>query len=1316
MEGWDRGLGAPDPDPVPTKDLLGEWVDQVHPEQFLFRSQAHVSDAQRGLGILWLASNDEWKKRVTEELTIPRLDTLGTTVQVDVDVATIQRHGLRADAQKMFWLPLLLSGPNVPSVLGVTDEADQKVPHLTTAEVRWALSAALADLAIRSNPDPEVQRRRLDVELVLSAVFRQYLDEQMRDAVRSAHRDGPLAPAPNEPLPVAPRGLDRSNPRSDHDRRRALHRLRAAKAAVQGAEWRDPTVVRLARSLAGVRMLVVGCPHDDVRESYRCALPSRRLTVAPKERTSTVRPPGAPGGPGSLEVRPDTLGLVGASKNAHRRRSKVKRWTRREGPATGRTGVRIELLAMASAANYHVVVTMPERTEAFDPRVTMEWDLGRLAHGLREAWPHLRTTIDDLDTDHSPGEARAGLILLQRDAAWVSNEGMELSAFLRSLANGPATAETRAVPATRDQDLETVIRHIDHHLSSLEELQRLLDRHPLLRSPPPGGHRTVGSPPARTPTEVDPACREVVARGEEVLAHLPGEATVAATYVPRDAIDTDRVHITVPSTDRVDRRIEMHRTHLFMGVRLADPRPHTVTNRANLMNVVVLALAGLTIAAVQWARLAAGRPAPTLEVDAVVAVVLLFAGVQAARIERPGRTLLAGWLARMPYTLGFLSPLPAVGVSIAAIGGVLTVADGAVRPIVSLAIFGVAAVVQLGFLFYGVHALREAARWDGPPRLVHNPTPEDSGLDPMTTLLPDASQRLLEQARYWMARRRNRQRPGGAPAVPPGREIEVPSPDRRLLGEVIRSLPAGSMWFVPLITTDDHIVREGQDRLASDGAVARLHASDSRRLIGEAQVQLDVHRSWHMVKVVMGDRPGALDQTLTFLDPGTVRGGRRAEEAGPAIDIATALSASFGGHATLQMLVADRPGHHALARVDTPSPGPKAPRARRSADPHHPTIIRSSDPVDTRTAPIRAFVDIFELMIRLPLADMAPELRRLAVLTGDAGLHLVLVHAPSTPPGDELVDDEDPEGKVDATKPIWLRARVGVTAKNRSVFRTFLTDYVHGLPLDHRIRVSSVNEFAGPATGITPGEEHLLPMLVSDRTATTGRGPVTYLLIDTVSQVGVVRRVITHLMDEVPGPGIIAGVTGNASVGRGILTVYLDTAVAPAAVDGLLQLLRDDDPTTTVTSVPRRGWSGLAHPTGPQRARDRQRQGAGVRLTWNCPNVPGFLGELVRGLSEAEGRANLSYVVARVAEVDDNLGRLVFRLEDVHRQGDQILIGARGNGSLPITVEDHVARLTARLNMRMQRLVDAHLHRHPEDALLANQVFISADVFRVPKE
>lgn len=1334
-EGWGAGVSdhsATKPHVSETKAFLLEQIDQVQPEQYLFRAPAHASDAQRGLSILWLASNDEWKKRVTEHLAVPRLDTLDTTLQFDVDVGQIRRHGLRSDAQHTFWLPLLLSSPTVPSVLSVADEDGAHVPRLTTAEVRWSLAAALAQLTLRSNPDPGVQRARRDVELLLSATFRQLLDAEMRRSVRAAQHQGSESAAARPERHRPSWGLEGIHLRAEHDRRHTLIRLNGAKVAVADATWGDDAALGLARSLGGVRMLVVGCSRDDLRESYRCALPSRPLVISRNERVSAHRRwEQRPEGITSLPIVDRSLGLDGRSESTQRRRAKLQEWVRQRGPATGRCALRVDLLAVASAANYHVLLSMPEQTEAFRPRLTLEWDLARLTGELRAARGELNSTIVAFEGTAGTGPSRALLIQLRREASRLTGVGRELESFLRSLSTGPAaTILTRAgkAPGT---DLSDLMDRLQAHLTTLDHLIATIDAHPISHLGP--GVSMTGTEPDEPPDlTLRRCCRSAAQTGVRLDLLLPtvtGVSALAAEYGPRDDADSDRVHIAVPSTDRIDRRIELLRSRLLTGVHLADPRPHGPTNRANLLNTMVIALVGVTIAVTQGIDTLRGRGGGTIEVDAVVATLLLFAGVQAARIERPGRTKVHGWLARMPYSLGFLSPLPAVLVGVAAAAGALGVFSGWTRIAVCLTVFSTAATCQLALWVYGVHAEREATLWVGRRRLLHNPA-ESRFLDPWSAFLSQGLQRRLDKVRFAIGTRRMRANRNSSPPRGLGEGDDVPPPNQRLLGELVRWLPLGSIWFAPLLHTVDH---GGDGDRVRDGAVIHLHEPGARKLLGEALVQVDSKRAWHILNLVVEDQPGAFATVLERLEEAhTPLGEARRSTAdlgatsAPAVDVAASLGVSFGRYATLQMLVSDR--HEGRQVADLAKRIRSIPPLRRRKTAHGWSSHRdpvvdvdvSPTPVDPRTAPIRALVGIYEVMVRLPRRDAPRELLRLAQLCERAHLHLVLVHLPSSPPSGEAEDLEELGSPCPPDRPVWLRARIGVTAQSQAGFGASLHQFIAELDPSHRVRVSSVAEFARSTLGIG-GETAKGPMLISDRLATTGVGDVTHVLIDTIAQRGVVRTVVeTLLRDQVgqepgePAP-LIEGFSGHATVGRGLITAYLDGTLSEEAEEHLRQRLRVMDPSTRIRCLRRKGWE----PQGPAR------QGVGVRLTWQSPNVPGVLAELVRGLREESGGAvNVSYLLARVAEVDANLGRLVCRLEGVTSEDDgsggrRLMVKARKDTGSPTDREgvvEHVRQMTEVLSRRMQQLVDVHLEHESDPSVTDRQVFVTADVFTISSE
>ena len=1384
-----------EPSSIDTSALAGlePWIRLVQTEDFLFRAPAHAVDAQRGLGIIWLASNDEWKKRVTERLSIPRIDTLDTTLLFDVDIAQIMRHGLPTDQRDTYWLPLLSSRRDSPSVLEVLDENGDRVPRLTTAEVRWYLAAGLAQLLVRTQPERAVQNCRRDVELLLSAAIRRCFTASLSDIDRGSASEGPEAT-----------GVEIVRIDAEHDRRRTRGRLAVAKAAVEDATWEAREVPRLVDALKGRRLLVVECNSSDVRESYECRLPSRQLEplqaqwdepsvlgdpLQPEANTTPDpwwMPARVPDVPKITRFapRPSDARLLARARVMTRAkrsgtRSKLLDWLRREGPACGRAGLDIELIADAAAANYHVVLDLPEGTQVAPsgmvsaPFLEMRLDTQEIARRLRREARRFdrlvalrRADLDAAGIDGDGPRDRAWEIQVDRVAAEVSTAASSLRNLLRSVSS---EVEDLDIPAVWD-DLQPAL---DRVVSTTEWIRRSWDKAAFDNT------LAWASPTEPLPlgADVDDGGLSLAAQCRYLVTRMPheGEARVTKRYRQRDEGHPDRVHIAVPSADRAPRTIPAQSARLRAGVYLVEPLPHTTTNLANALNTGMILLTGAVIAvsAIVSAIQHRAKPVP-IEMSAVVAILILFAGVQAARIERPDRTTLRGWLSRMPFVLGFVSPIPSAFLAVWVAGGGVAWAEGWARAGLVVGVFGLAATGQLLLVAIGIHAGREAEMWDyGPRRRVAGPPGESASTEdhppgsvaagaagagpagelPLTfpsVLLPRFVRVLLEHVRRALVARRltvhpSERRPDPIPGDPNHR-----LPRLRLLGELARWLAPAGFWITPAIRStgpledeeeggpDDGIAVElGDDEdeevasadepellaegsgLAGSGAsdsapwqrssrpdVERLHSASVREVLSEALVQVDATKQWHVVDLTMSDRTGTLSDLLEALESDP--------DGGERLEYSAALGVSFGGYAAMKLVI----GGSSATDLNT---GLVSERLRALGPEAVPYIDVASNALDVRNAPVRTVTRIFEVMAHIHVDQIVPQVASLAAKCHGKHLNLMLVHVPSSPPSGAL-GLENP--RMEDPSLVWLRVRIGVPPGRWRSFLEVIRDVtgdIRAIDEHALVRVSSVAEFARPATGAQPGGEGREQWLsVEDRSVATGAEEVTFVFVDTPVRRGVMNGIFSAVERL---PMLLRGASSYSMVGRSFTTLYFDGPPDPTRKWSIETQIRIElkrqgflDPTTVVKQLTLPGWPGIPEA-------ERARAGAGMRLVWQAPNVPGVLPAIMRTLHDFQGRPNTSYVLSRVSDVDVSLGRLVLRLEDVSAVLKAAALEAEDPLDGPddevkrrarelVALEDHARLLSAQLTRRLERLVQAGRDADPSRPLRERDVFVSTDLFR----
>lgn len=1330
---------------------ISRWISGVNAGEFVYRAPALGSDARRGQCILWLSSNDAWKRRVTEHLSIPRIDTLDTTLTFDVDLAQIQRRGLPVDDRGTYWLPLLSSGRAVPSVLEVTDESGDRVPRLTTAEVRWALAAGIARLLVRSQPDNRVQTIRRDVELLLAAAVRRQLAAGLASPY-PAGGDGAVDPDGIEQGAsegFTDVGLEIASLGAEHERRRTNARLSSARVAVERAAWTESQeILELVTQISGRRFLVVECDGADLRESYRCTLPSRRLescegsVLTPlddgppptdeevllswseeiPEDSGPEADQEALATPRTRRYRPvpistDPPAILWplrrfiALRDGRKRRA-AQAWLLREGSLWGRAGLLIDLLADASATNYHLVLTLPPGTQApkqglaSEPELHIDLDLTELGTTvvtevracLAEA--HAVRTSDQADQV----AVRLAELKLERRVLDLGSAVLELTSFL----SDPATPVSEVVVPAPWAQLRPPLEVLGQRIQSFAELAR--SENLQVRLEWLDAIKLDELIPALEAVDHSAnALQQIGADAEDAGPEIVIDCRIRRIYRTRSEGHPDQIHIAVPSSDRVPRTVQSQVARLSTGVFLAEPRLHTAVNTTNLLNAVVIGGTGLGLmATLALARLRGSATA--IEADAVVAILFLFTTVQAARLERPGRTELPGWLSRAPYIIGFLSPLPALAFALYIGVGGTTWWSGWPGLVSVGAATVLACGAQLGCLALGLNAGREAELWElGPPSTSSDGpgTNATASVDiPASAmdLAPSSMRRLAERFRRALSQRR------GAAVQSSGPHDSRPAslPSARLLGELSSWLIPESYRAIPILGT----AREGVSRSPD---IALLQTMSMRRLLNEALIQIDSTREWRVVSILMNDGRGTLRKELASLSPTGGQG-----DPAPA-EIAAALGVSFAGYAMVQLAIGGEW-----------DPSQKVARSDGGANPNIAFSVVSPHPIDVEHSPIRTVGSIIEIQVCVPSTSLEAHLERITGACSVAGLRVMLVHAPSTPPpGAQLRTHGDDTW-------VWLRVRVGVPPHATIDLADLLRSSLE-LPSNERpqIPASSVAEFARPsARAVTSDAAGDQLAMVSDPTADTGHGGVVFVFIHAALRRGLLHDILTALRTSVASNWQeqkiqLVGISSYAMVGRAFVMVYLDGAgsaneceALSADIAGALTQGPQGDRFAEVHALHTKGWplptsqtsAQGSSPPEPNDDRDgedsalplhaRARSGPGMRLTWQAPNIPGVLLEIIEAVASSELKLNLSYVLSRVSEVDLSLGRLVLRLEDGAHLGSGTTEGQ------PTDVRAAAAALADDLTRRLERQVAVERQRRRQGTPLAErEVFVTADVF-----
>ena len=505
-------------------------------------------------------------------------------------------------------------------------------------------------------------------------------------------------------------------------------------------------------------------------------------------------------------------------------------------------------------------------------------------------------------------------------------------------------------------------------------------------------------------------------------------------------------------------------------------------------------------------------------------------------------------------------------------------------------------------------------------------------------------------------------------------------------------------------------------------------------------MQVDAKKQWHVVDLAMSDRSGTLSTVLDAIEADPIGSDH--------LEYAAALGISFGGYATMKLVVGAGSG----TTIDT------ALIRRRLRGLGRRDVVYAqvtTTPLDVRNAPVRTVTQIYELMFHLALADVQKVAGSVASKCHTGGLSLMLLHVPSSPP--PMGAHEMTKTRLDDPSYAWLRIRIGVPQGRWTTFQEIVKgvtkDIIEGNEEEEPpgesaidpaalIRVSSVAEFARPSTGAQPGGgvgEHWLE--VEDRSASSGKENVTFVFVDTPVRRGVMSAIFAAIQ---PFSADLRGASSYSMVGRSFTTLYFDgepdrsddrtwrienqirialgktAKVDPEEVkpdvdeattdpqvvgvkkDPKVVEAKESDPNTFVTQKVLPGWPGIG-------VSSRTRPGPGMRLVWQAPNVPGVLSGIMTTLHALPGRANTSYVLSRVSDVDVSLGRLVLRLEDKSAVIDMEIHDA---ATQVTRLEEHARLLSMLMTRRLERLVQAARDADPSHPLRERDVFVAVDLFR----
>lgn len=1192
----------------------------VSSEEFLHRAAAHELDSHHGTTMLWLLLDDRWTRRVVEHLSLPRLKTIDTTVEFDVDLSVIRRQGARADADGQYWLPLLVSPAQTPSVLQVTDDRGRHVPRLTTAETRWYLSAALADLLVRAGRHMLPPSERRDVELLVSAVLRRWLeDESSVDGAQGvATSDNGVDDDESKPSTEA----DRRNRIDEVSRKRTRRRIvraverffsmfDAGSLAAEGHMQPEQShALRLVDALLGLKILFVACAADASRVTYFAELPGR---------------PAEPENPWANQVTSPTL------------RRLADRFVR-EGPGPGRARVDLDLVAFSVAPNYHVVVEPPPDVCATNAVLQATWSAE--GNPMRDHAERAREAIRKLRLAASVGMGKGHRLVVGRSLANVRED----------------IHDHRALVGTGDGSERSL------SVLSPDELARQLEW--LLRRPGFDGVRRAGGDDATDPGEEEPVLVAIDKQLQLLQATASKGAGVTGTFTPASGDRRpDRVHISVPASDRGPSGSILASARLSFVLYLADPRPHTSTNLVNRLNLLVLAVLALLT------TIAAGWQQADIETSALVAVMLLFTGVLAARIERPGRTSVRGWLARTPYLLGYFSTMPAVTVSVVLVSGIWRLGPNWADALVVGSVFALALVMQLLLLLVGIAADRSARLYED----VEDRHPSDE--------------------------------PVGSVLLP-------------LLRAVVPSAIREALWFEPVIRSESE--KDGFTSEHSNG-LARLRTDELIAYLSEQLARQASRHPWRVLSFAMPDHRGGLADFMTH---------RTADERDgpPPLDVAGGLGVSFAGQSLVHLIAAeDHPG--ALAgRVENRNIW-HSERVRDLSSPDH-SDLRGA-PVRAYSR-IYEFMLAVPGRGDGDWSGSAEAVRTFARATARERLPILLLHFPALPPSwsqatpgvtwirarvgvshqseEEFnnlvrgVADRDDIVEMSVASVSEFHRPQPDSGKGAIAFADLLADIPEGEPV--MLLVAHAVDRTGlirQLLRLLHERGHLRGLRALSFNVTSGLALISgVIVVGPASDAGGVGQLRSSLLRRL-GRSTPVGLHG---IRRDLGVDELESALREGLQDAWVFGRRPSPAESHRLPADPAAWAAIDLATAWPNTRKRQigEQVPIVQLTWNAPDRRGVFWTLLNELCRADDElsANLLYFLSRVSRVDTSLGRLFLRLEGLPRSS---LDGSDA-------YEAEVNRVLQQIEVRAEQALNDFVHRSkPEPRFDFETMDADRDVF-----
>jgi hypothetical protein len=142
-----------------TVGRLTLMIDAITAEEFRWQDTHYDRDSVLGRELLFLIAHDEWAIASTEKVSIARSDTVGTTIEIDVDLDRITHHAFRGRSG-FLWLPVLVLPPSLTHgeprrgswhdafATKVVDANGTPLVTLSNVDVQHRISAALSDILV----------------------------------------------------------------------------------------------------------------------------------------------------------------------------------------------------------------------------------------------------------------------------------------------------------------------------------------------------------------------------------------------------------------------------------------------------------------------------------------------------------------------------------------------------------------------------------------------------------------------------------------------------------------------------------------------------------------------------------------------------------------------------------------------------------------------------------------------------------------------------------------------------------------------------------------------------------------------------------------------------------------------------------------------------------------------------------------------------------------------------------------------------------------------------------------------------------------